>query len=934
MEPVLDTLLRRLLAGEIVLSTACSMFDDARLTFASDDERGRFADTLTRLFREFDSDRNIERVYDAAELLTHAAALLGDRSKADVLVMSGVQLYNRGAFRNAAEALDRAARFYHRTFRYERAVTVATNAAIAFTAAFDPASGLSTLELVEDDALANSAAPARASYLLRRSQCELRVGRAGPAFEHARDALAARALQERLPMAAEDATDEERFHYHLGLAARADARYEAAIEAFEQARSCAGRAGDRVRGAIALSESAFTWSLAGDTDRGLELQLAAADEIEPFEAITAARWRASTTAVPIESFEELALVDRASIAAGRVHQGTIDLGEAQRILLACLAQAKAQNYPELEANIRGQLAIAYAMDERWLLAEMAGEVAIELAARMGDRGLMMKLARSLGAVYFIHGNTADGERTLIRAMQTGETLRDGSSSAEVSQTIAVELARIYEQLVRLYSIIQSGENGISDAHHAKVFALAQRMRAVNLATWLALDNAVRERGGTDEIATLRALRGREIELEAGAQSSLARMGPLVAAADAAQRKFEQTAKIDVKEVRRNVYSADVSQIVGSIPPGTLYMDLVSLSEAVVATLVDASGIRSQLAIIWSREHRIAQLTVLQQGMAARRSSDVRSGTRAWRSIDDGDGASGPVPLASPFVVFRVRLLDRLASAIRNCDQYERIVILPHRELGHVPFSELERMVPGCSVSVAPSGMCATLLQRRKRTSQGRVVAFGDATRTLRYVSRELAAVSADHVAMPSIEQLRVHGKDANVLHFAGHGWFDHENPYRSALVGQRSGLAHEARLNAWFPECTAMTLSQLVGELDLPVCRLAVLSACYTGLPRLHPASEFTSLPAALLIAGANNVVASLWPAHDAAAAVLMTLFYAALDSEHSPSRALGHARSGLRTTRRTDALALLGADAELPPGERPFDDAVYLDGFQLYGVD
>jgi CHAT domain-containing protein len=115
-----------------------------------------------------------------------------------------------------------------------------------------------------------------------------------------------------------------------------------------------------------------------------------------------------------------------------------------------------------------------------------------------------------------------------------------------------------------------------------------------------------------------------------------------------------------------------------------------------------------------------------------------------------------------------------------------------------------------------------------------------------------------------------------------------------------------------------------------------VLSACYTGVPREHAASEFTSLPAAFLVAGARDVVAALWPAHDAAATLLMGAYYDALAANGvgASSDALAAARTRLKTMTRDEAIERLqGADA-VPQRTIPFDAPHFADAFQHYGVD
>ncbi len=122
-----------------------------------------------------------------------------------------------------------------------------------------------------------------------------------------------------------------------------------------------------------------------------------------------------------------------------------------------------------------------------------------------------------------------------------------------------------------------------------------------------------------------------------------------------------------------------------------------------------------------------------------------------------------------------------------------------------------------------------------------------------------------------------------------------------------------------------------MGRLHLPHCALVVLAACDSGLPQLHAASEFTNLPGAFLVAGTRNVVASLWPTHDGAAALLMNAFYTAYTT--SASAALAAARARLAAMSRAGASARLGT-SDLPYGDPPFGAVIHTDCFQHFGVD
>jgi CHAT domain-containing protein len=177
------------------------------------------------------------------------------------------------------------------------------------------------------------------------------------------------------------------------------------------------------------------------------------------------------------------------------------------------------------------------------------------------------------------------------------------------------------------------------------------------------------------------------------------------------------------------------------------------------------------------------------------------------------------------------------------------------------------------------------------------------------------------------------------LHLACHGGFNPDEPMDSVL---------------YLAEGDQLTLRDLLdGDLDLSSQRLAVLSACQTGITEFNRVpDEVIGLPAGFLQAGIPGVVATLWPVNDRSTAVLVAEFYRLLLVERQdPATALAQARGYLRDAtasklaewfeRRYDDsggtdLAAYEAAADFrshpDPAERPYADPVYWAGFVSIG--
>jgi CHAT domain-containing protein len=129
-----------------------------------------------------------------------------------------------------------------------------------------------------------------------------------------------------------------------------------------------------------------------------------------------------------------------------------------------------------------------------------------------------------------------------------------------------------------------------------------------------------------------------------------------------------------------------------------------------------------------------------------------------------------------------------------------------------------------------------------------------------------------------------------VFHIATHGFFvenhteqeqgglrqsqEEENPMlRAGLLLAGGGDAYEYKKSTFFLEEGVLTAYEAM-NLSLDQTELVVLSACETGLGKLQVGEGVYGLQRSLMIAGAKNIVMSLFKVPDTPTRELMTTFY------------------------------------------------------------
>lgn len=282
---------------------------------------------------------------------------------------------------------------------------------------------------------------------------------------------------------------------------------------------------------------------------------------------------------------------------------------------------------------------------------------------------------------------------------------------------------------------------------------------------------------------------------------------------------------------------------------------------------------------------------------------VEQYSAALREASDGETAAVHHWMTIMDVVSGFLWDEVMSYVLYNVDTGFPVMLIPCGLLGFLPIhaawqndrdspSTRRYMLDDFDIRYAPSAFALTHAQSRARTKA--------ADTALAVVDPQPSPWSALHYArqefaIPALwfsYSNEVAGLDAQcenvlslieqseVLHFACHGRVDFTTPLQSGLVMSRGEV---------------LTLERLLTT-RMQRVRLAVLSACDSGLYGTELQDEVVSLPMGLLQAGACGVIASLWGVDDFTTAILMVRFYAfwRLDSREPPN-ALAEAQRWVR---------------------------------------
>ena len=298
---------------------------------------------------------------------------------------------------------------------------------------------------------------------------------------------------------------------------------------------------------------------------------------------------------------------------------------------------------------------------------------------------------------------------------------------------------------------------------------------------------------------------------------------------------------------------------------------------------------------------------------------------------------------------RKRLYSVLLGGIEGLDNFERLHIIPDHSLYLLPFEPLidstqKTLLESQVVSYVQSATVLHLLRTMpSRTSNHAkmLLALGDAI----YKLNPKTSIQRDSFPIEGFDLPRLEGTQKEVLSIGRlfpengivlTGKEATEDRLRSLRPLSQFRMFHfavHAYSNINFPERSALILTSKENSsedgllqdreiLDLPLSAdLVTLSACDTGVGKLHGQEGMSSLVKAFMFAGAKTVVAGVWKVDDVFTSELMTTFY----SELAAGAAKGSALTGCEARSRQEIQGprslLLGRIYNV--GRRPAPDCI-----------
>lgn len=586
------------------------------------------------------------------------------------------------------------------------------------------------------------------------------------------------------------------------------------------------------------------------------------------------------------------------------------LGEAQRAVESGERAASTDPQPlAYLALVGGDLAVDA---DDYGAAAIHYQRAESLAVLAGDAYTATQAREGLGSTDLRRGNTGEAVQTLTRAVEAMRSLSDDRALAMTSLQLGAAQAAdgrdadagaTIERARQIFARVgdPAGEAAALEAHarqseqRGEVAAGESQLRAalkrlegvsapdISAAVRWSLGHLLRA-GGNPRAAE------RELLLAIAANDSMGRRAPEAYAelALAQQALSKDADAFATSERLRTDAPVSLSRIASQLEADEVLIEYLVADSVTLAFVITRQGVTA-MPLPVGRRSLASTITFVRAGI---------------ERSDRGDAPA--LPWQRPLQRLRRMLVEPIEQA--GLLQGKRtLLISPHAELHYLPFAALlsadaKFLVEQFDIGYVTSASAWAEAAARPPTQNAgnaSVLALAPFDRSLPGSRREVDAIKRLYGSRASIRTGSDAGRAAferdvgqfGIVHLATYGVLNRRNPDYS-YIALAPGATENGRLN--------------VRDIapGLLHSRLLILSACETGvgsgrLADVPAGDEWVSLVGAFLDAGAENVMATLWPIGDRATSSFMLRFHE-LFTRNGAVAALGEAqRQVLRAERK-----------------------------------
>lgn len=619
----------------------------------------------------------------------------------------------------------------------------------------------------------------------------------------------------------------------------------------------------------------------------------------------------------------------------RLYEEKADYAQAETLYLRSLAireKAQGQGHPDVAASFNN-LAMLYLRKRDYVRAEALFKRALEISEKaLGpEHPQLAHILSNFAVLYQLKGNTEQAV-----ALQTR-----GNSIREHNITLILTTGSESQKRIYLNSLSNETNSTISlhvrsapDSLDAAKLAFTTVLRRKGRVLDVMSDQlgALRRRLNPQDQELLNQLSNTSARLAALIFKDVSKTGPAQHRAEVAKleedrRRLEADLGVRSAESRAQLQSVTPEQVQQAIPTGAALVEIVLYRpyNAKAKTPAESFGAARYVAYVLRREGaplfvELGEAAVIDRGAAQLQAAlgdsqliDISKIKHLARALDERvmrpirrllgetrevflspDGALNLLPFGALVDVQNRFLLEN----------YTFTYLTSGRDLLRLQV-EAESKQPPVVVANPTFDVAITGGSRSAPSANGvrgrRAADFSEERwESLEYTADEAAKIKgllpnarvltttqATEAALKQISKPRI-------LHIATHGFFLENKsdaaPYENPLLRSGLILAGANRRQSGAGEDGVLTALEVAG-MDLWGTELVVLSACETGVGDVSNGEGVYGLRRALVLAGAESQVLTLWQVQDKRTRDLMVGFYRRLQSGEGRTEALRNAQ-------------------------------------------